>query len=126
MGQITVIMNFEDYHWHDAQIKNIEIDRSNLGNKDIVSFELNWADKGSGRLIFEEVYWSRLNLNFGIVASECIDNAFVTEQNDEDLINLYKLWTPMIGDINLTCYVIKTISTGSEIKIIAKGFKVLK
>lgn len=68
MGQITVIMNFEDYHWHDTQIKNIEIDRSNLGKNDIVSFELNWADKSSGRLIFEEVYWARLNLNFGIVA----------------------------------------------------------
>jgi hypothetical protein len=97
-------MNFEEYYWHDAQIKHIEIDRSNLGNNDVVSFELNWADKSSGRLIFEEVYWARLNLNFGIVASECIDNAFVTEHNDEDLINLYKLWTPMIGDINLTCY----------------------
>lgn len=119
-------MNFGDYCWHDTQIKNIEIDRSNPGNNDVVSFELSWADESSGKLIFEGVYWARLNLNFGIIASECIDAAFVAECNDEDLINLYKLWRPIIGEINLNCYVIKIISTGSEIKIIAKGFKMIK
>ncbi|TCC96388.1 hypothetical protein [Pedobacter psychroterrae] len=119
-------MKFEEYYWHGSEIRNIEIDRRQPGENDTISFEIDWSDSGEGKLIFEDVYWTKLNLNFGIVAPECIDLAFVSTDDDSDLIAFYKLWGNRINDIKLTCYVIKTLSTGSEIKIIAKGFKTTK
>jgi len=56
---------------------------------------------------------------------ECIDIAIITDSIDEGLLSFYKLRGSFISDTKLSCYVIKTISTESEIKIIAKGFKVL-
>ena len=36
---------------------------------------------------------------------------------NEDLVSFYKLRGSLIRDTKLTCYVIKTLSTGSEIKL---------
>jgi len=119
-------MKFDEYYWHDSEIRNIVIDRSQPGEQDTILFEINWVDSGEGKLIFENVYWAKLNMNFGIAASESIDFAFATTDDDSDLVNLYKIWNGKINDIKLTCYVIKTLSTGSEMKIIAKTFKMTK
>lgn len=118
-------MKFEDYYWHDSEIRNIAIDRTNPGNKDTIVLEIDWTDKGLGQLVFENVYWASLNMNFGIVAVECIDSAYVADQNDIALNNIYQKWNGLINDVKLSCYVIKTLSTGSEMKIIASGFKVI-
>ena len=117
-------MKFEEYFWHDSEIRRIEIDRTCPGKKDAILFEINWIDTGLGNLIFEDVYWASINMNFGILAPECIDSAFISE-NDDDLNSFFKKWGGQIDDIELFCYTIKTISTGSEMKIIAKGFKVI-
>ncbi len=118
---ISLIMkNFNDFYWHDSEIRKIIIDRSNPGVDDTIIIEIRWYDRGLGTLIFENVYWSRLNMNFGVVACECIDDAFVSQENDTDLTNFYKNANPLSKDLKLFCYVIKTISTNSEIKIIAK------
>ncbi|MET4139480.1 hypothetical protein ABIB30_001852 [Pedobacter sp. UYP1] len=119
------IMKFEDYYWHDSEIRNITIDRTNPGNKDTIVLEVDWTNKGLGQLVFENVYWASLNMNFGIVAVECIDFAYVADQNDIALNNIYSKWNGLINDVKLYCYVIKTLSTESEIKIIASDFKVI-
>ncbi|WP_354301246.1 hypothetical protein [Pedobacter sp. UYP1] len=118
-------MKFEDYYWHDSEIRNITIDRTNPGNKDTIVLEVDWTNKGLGQLVFENVYWASLNMNFGIVAVECIDFAYVADQNDIALNNIYSKWNGLINDVKLYCYVIKTLSTESEIKIIASDFKVI-
>lgn len=118
-------MNFNELYWHDSVINNIEINRNNPGKNDVIIFEIDWYDSGKSKLIFEDVYWARLDLNFGVVSSEYIDSAFVAENNDIDLGNFYKKWSKLNFDIKLNCYVIKTSSTGSEIKIIAKCFKIV-
>lgn len=117
-------MKFEDYYWHDSEIRSIEIDRKEPGKNDTILFNIDWYDKGSGILVFEDVYWARLNLNFGVVAPECIDSAFVANTNDTDLISFNQIWKDRLADLVLTCFVIKTSSTGTEIKIIAKNFNV--
>ena len=119
-------MKFNDLYWHDSIIKNIIIDRSNPGEIDTVLFEIDWFDKGLGQLVFEDVYYVTMEMNFGVIAPECIDSAFVADENDDTLKRCYQKWGGLIDDILLFCFVIKTISTDSEIKIIAKRFRVEK
>lgn len=116
-------MKFDELYWHDSIIKKIEVDRSNPGVCDIISFEIDWYDKGLGKLVFENVYWARLSMNFGIVADESIDDGFTSSEDDIDLIKLNDMWGGLINE-DLPCYVIKTASTGSEIKIIAQRFRI--
>jgi len=118
-------MNFNDFNWHDAVIKNITIDRNNPGLKDNVCFEIQWPEGGKGELIFEDIYWINMNLNFGIVSNETILNASIRDNNDEDLINFYLKWKGFMDNVQLNSYVINLNSTGGTIKIIAKKFKVV-
>lgn len=117
-------MKFEEYLWHNSELKNIEIDRTKPGKRDTVLFEISIEDKGTCKLIFEDVYWVSLNMNLGIEAPEYIDDAFI-EDESADVLELYKKWNGLIDEIELHCYVIKTVSTGSLIKIIAKKFAVI-
>ncbi len=118
-------MKFNDLYWHDSIIKDIKIDRNNPGKSDTIQLEIDWYDKGLGKLIFEDVYYLKMDMNFGVIAPECIDCAFITDEKDNTLNSIYQRWGGTINNIKLYGYVIKTLSTGSEIKIIAKGFKLL-
>jgi hypothetical protein len=119
-------MNFNDYNWHDAEIKNIQIDRINPGIEDSIKFEIEWPDgKGIATLIFENVYWANFDLNFGMIVPENIDDAFVAENSDLDLVRIKGNWLKMLStELDLKCYVIKTNSSGGTIKIISIGFTV--
>lgn len=116
-------MQFDELYWHDSVIKRIEIDRASPGIRDTIIFEIDWYDTGMGILVFEEVYWVRINMNFGVVSDESIYEAYESSKEDIDMIKFNETWRGLIN-VDLSCYVIKTLSTGSEIKIIAKGFKV--
>jgi len=120
-------MNFNDFYWHDAIIRNIQIDRTNPGNDDSILFEIEWyEDSKRAVLIFEEVYWTSMNLNFGIIADESILNATQLDEQNEDLVNFYSKWKGSMNEVKLNIYKIELNSTGGEIKIIAKTFKVDK
>lgn len=120
-------MNFEDYYWHDAIIKNITINRNNPGVKDEILLEIVWPNNAERvNFIFENVYWAKLDLNFGIVADENIDQGRLLFGNDNDLSKFYSLWNGLMDDIKLNVYEIALSSTGGRIKIIAKGFRVCK
>jgi hypothetical protein len=120
-------MNFKDFYWHDSVIKNITINRDNPGIKDEIKIEIVWDDNDERvNFVFEGVYWTRMDLNFGIVANENILQAYLLPSNDEDLINLYSSWKGFLDDIKLNVYEIELNSTGGRIKIIAKGFRVDK
>ena len=113
-------MEFDKLNWHDAIINNIEIDRRNPGLNDIILFEIIWPNGKVSKLSFEDVYLIKLTLNCGIRAPESVYTAFIAEQNDVDLLNFYDKWNGLMNDVQLTCYVINTASTGGEIKILAK------
>ncbi|SDB77843.1 hypothetical protein SAMN05192581_10295 [Bacteroides ovatus] len=118
-------MNFEDFYWHDAIIKNITIDRNNPGIKDEIKLEIVWPDTEKRvHFIFESVYWAKMELNFGIVADENIYQARHLLNNDKDLIRFYSQWNGLMDNIKLNVYEIELSSTGGLIKIIAKGFRI--
>lgn len=118
-------MNFNDFYWHDAVIQNISIDRNKPGIIDEINFDIEWPQK-KGKIIFtfEEVYWVNMNLNFGIVAQETILNAFIGDENDPEKINFYSKWKGLMDEVKLNYYIINLNSTGGQIKIFAKRFRV--
>lgn len=119
-------MNFSDYHWHDAIVKSIKIDRAAPGVNDIIIFDIEWPDEeGKTLFIFEEVYWADLKLNFGVVADETILNAIELASDNQDLVNFYSKWKGAMDNVKLKTYKIELNSTGSNIKIIAKSFHLL-
>ncbi|MGV8094868.1 MAG: hypothetical protein AB2L24_23700 [Mangrovibacterium sp.] len=118
-------MNFNDYTWHDAIIKNILVDRMHPGKEDTISYEIVWPNNNTSQVIFQDVYWAKMILGFGVIAEECILEAFIAPKDDLDLVSFRGKWKGLVSD-NLFCYVIKTASTGSEMKIIAKRFKVIE
>jgi hypothetical protein len=122
----SMMNNFNDFYWHDAEIKEIIIDRHNPGNKDEIQFNILFPDKRKViHFIFEEVYYASFDLNFGIIANETILQALILD-NDMDLIKLYAGWKGHLNTIKLNAYFLELNSTGGKIKIIAKGFRIEK
>ncbi|MGK6353523.1 hypothetical protein [Parapedobacter sp. DT-150] len=118
-------MNFEDITWHDMVIKNIIINRDDPGRNDSIRFEVDGNRERIRQLIFEEVYWARLDLNFGVVAEETVFDAFLSDESDKDLLNLYSRWKGMIEGKKLLIFNITLNSTGSILKIIASHLTVV-
>jgi hypothetical protein len=102
-------LRFYDLYWHDSTVTNITIDRSDPGHNDIIKLDIHWMDEGKGYLLFEDVYKLQLDMNFGIVANECILTASVASDRNDPKLNVYTI------ELN---------STGGMIKIIAKTLKV--
>lgn len=116
--------DFNKLHWHDAVIKLIKIDRNQPGIEDSIELEVEWPDvEEKSKLVFEDVYFANMNLNFGIIADESILVGYelIENQNDPDLNNLFVRWRGKIN-LDLKVYLLKFNSTDSEIKIIAKSF----
>jgi hypothetical protein len=66
-------MTFNDFYWHDSVIKSVTINRNNPGVNDEIVFEIEWSEqKGKVLLVFEDVYWAEMKLNFGIVAAAAV------------------------------------------------------
>lgn len=77
-------MEFNDFYWHDAVIKNIQIDRKNPGKKDTILFEIVRQNGKMNKIVFDEVFFSKMTLGFGVVADECIDTAYVAPNDDPE------------------------------------------
>ena len=94
-------MDFNDFFCHDAIIKNIIIDRNTPGINDNISFSLELPEKEDKiNFIFEDVYWSAMELNFGISADETVFSAFCSADNND--LNLVK--SIIYGNIVQTSY----------------------
>jgi len=128
-----------DFYWHDAVIKSIIIDRNNSGVLDEIGIDIVWPKEDDNdddedkneeeiiqRIVFESVFWANLNLNFGYSGGDNILNAFMLNNNDEDLVNFYSTWKGLRDNIKLNVYVINLNTSGGKIKIIAKDFRIEK
>lgn len=116
-------MDFNNFDWHDSTLSKIIIDRSNPGKIDIIQLDIIWPDETKSSIVFKDVYWAKLLMGFGVIASESISHAYLALPNDKDLVLIKSKWDKFMNK-ELYCYVIKTASTGSEIKIISCGFQI--
>jgi len=120
-------IDFSSLDWHDAIIKKIEIDRVKPGIVDEVKFLIRWSNGTTNRLIFKDVYWAIFNLNFGVIADECIMDGNYIEINDPDYVKLKTKWMNLYSGIDAVVgYQITTTSTGSTMRIFAKTFELDK
>ncbi len=119
-----MIQEFNDMHWHDAELKEIIIDRA---QKDKVKLLIHWPetdDNSSSFIEFFGCYAFKSNMHFGINPPDSIlDAQCIT--HSEELDNLKKIWFEMGLDLSgLHCYRIRTNSTNSTIDIFSLGFEV--
>ena len=127
-----------DFYWHDAEIKNIIIDRNSPTVVDEIGIDILWPvgyknedDEDNDneediiqRIVFEGVFRAKLNLDFSYLGADTIRNAEMLDDNDEDLVNFYSIWKGFRDHIKLNVYVINLNTSGGKIKVIAKSFRV--
>lgn len=120
-----ITMSFDEYNWHDSLLLNINIDRKDPGVNDTIELTIKWYGDGYSRIVFREVFLFKANMNFGIEALESIDAAYIASPDDVDLLDFYRGWKGAYDHFVVNCYIIRTASTGSEIKILATEYEVL-
>lgn len=119
-------MNFNELPWHDSVVKSINIDRSSPGFIDEIVVYILWPDKKKNeRIVFKNVYYANLDLNFGFEGEESVLNAFELPVNDPCISKLYSKWRGLIDDVVLKGFKIQLNTSGSEILVISSDFKVL-
>lgn len=116
---------FNNLPWHDAILKEIIIDRE---TQDVISVSVIWPediDTNKYALIeFFSCYAFRSKMNFGMFGPDSIMTASC-ENTSEELDQLRSIWKEMRIDLSeVDCFRIETNTTGSEIKIFAKSFKI--
>lgn len=116
--------NFNDLPWHDAELKDIIIDRS----QDIVKILVHWPESYGDNCAYIEFlncYALKADMNFGIVPPDWILDAECIEESKE-LEDIKKTWAKMGIEIpGLRCYKLNTNSTNSDIKFFALDFHVI-
>ena len=121
----TMKERFLDFPWHDADLRLIEIDRSEPGRRDEVALVIEWPDDRRSRLVFTSCHLFDAQLNFGIDAGgEWIYGADCISDSTE-VVRVRERLRPHGADIpDLYCFEIDTSSTGGTIRIVACGFEV--
>lgn len=115
---------FELLPWHDAELLNICIDRSDSGNNDIITLSIIWPDGQYNNIIFFDCYKFDAELNFGIIAKETIREAIILNESDR-LNEIRNKWNKIgVNLSDLKCIKIDTNSTNSSLIIYSKGFKI--
>jgi hypothetical protein len=112
---------FEDYHWHDAELLSIGIDRSNPGYCDQIILLIRWLNGKRSEIVFNDCYALLAKLNFGIIARETIRDAEYRSASEEinEIRRLWNIKGAKLDDIGQ--YEIETNSTNSRITIISRG-----
>jgi hypothetical protein len=91
-------MKFDEIEWHDQIFSGININRTNPGNND--SIELRVVIDGNEMVVlFDDVYFADIKMNFGIVADESIRYAIINT-DDIEIINIQK--NGVVPEVNWT------------------------
>ncbi len=115
---------FDDLPWHDSVLLNLEVDRNNPGESDIVKALIKWQDGSQNSIIFNDCYLLDIQMNFGIIAEESILSAACCD-SDEKISSVKKKWSSLGVELDrLRCYKINTNSTNSTLKIYALSMDV--
>jgi hypothetical protein len=115
------LMNLIDHPWHDAVLKEVKIDRNDPGNNDTITMIVVWENGLKNTFVFKDVYYAKLDLNFGIIADECISDVEYLPKSDKDVIDFLQKWNKFVDDIDDLLFIeITTISTASSIRIFTR------
>lgn len=102
------------------------IDRSEAGIRDTIELCIVWPSETESKIIFKNVYYANLSLNFGVIAEETVMDAFVIDSSDIDVVSIKNKWGKYFDEINnVYGFEILTASTSSSIKILAMSFDVV-
>jgi len=116
---------FDSFPWHDAELKELLVDRRESGKRDVVQLLVAWPQGGESMFVFHDCYAMTANMNFGIVATERIGNASLIT-DDQDLSSIRERWRPHSVSLEeLRCYRFEMSSTGSDIRVYAQRFDVV-
>ena len=120
-----MIQEFNDCPWHDAELKEIVVDRV---QSDTVKILIRWPEDHGGHSVFIEFlncYAFQADMHFGFIPPDFILEAECI-QHSQQLDNIKKKWAKMGLNISgLNCYKIITNSTNSTIDIFALDFRIL-
>jgi hypothetical protein len=115
--------SFNELEWHDAELKEVLIDRRQPGERDDVLLLIQWPDGRKQRLRFVECYGMMARMNFGIVATE----TFLKASCDPDapaLVELRERWLKMGTDLSrVVSFEMETNSTASLLQVFAERFE---
>jgi hypothetical protein len=115
---------FDSFPWHDAQLKELLVDRRDPGERDVVQMLVAWPEGGESKFLFHDCYAMTANMYFGVIAAESIANASLIA-NDEGLLSVQERWRLSgVSLEELRCYRFELSSTGSEIRVYARRFEV--
>jgi hypothetical protein len=116
---------FDSFPWHDAELKELPVDRREPGERDVVQLLVAWPDGGESKFVFHDCYAMSTNMYFGIIATERIGNASLIF-DDETLLSIRERWRPSgVSLEELRCYRFELSSTGSDIRVFAQSFEVV-
>lgn len=111
-------MKFEDIEWHDQTLIGIDINRTNPGNTDSIRLNV-LIDDVDMEVLFQNVYFADIKMNFGVIAQESISYAIINNA-DIEITNVQKKWSKVGVELDkLLCFEINTNLTNSLIKIYA-------
>lgn len=118
-------VDFDSFPWHDAELKELLVDRRESGERDEVHLRIEWPQGGEATFVFHDCYAMIANMNFGIIATERIGSARMID-DDQDLISIRERWRPSSVSLeDLRCYQFEMSSTGSDVRVYAQRFEVL-
>jgi hypothetical protein len=110
---------------HDAVLKSIYIDRSNAGKQDILRVDVESSDSTRYTIDFTDCYAFKSEMYFGIQADEAVGYVECITASDE-LRELRQKWLQIGVELGaLKCFLIKTTSTGSTLKIFCMGYSIV-
>ncbi|MCA9674797.1 MAG: hypothetical protein H6709_06705 [Kofleriaceae bacterium] len=119
-----MIEDFNQLPWHDAVLADMRIDRSEPGYRDCVTLVIIWPDETRQRIIFDDCYRLRTDMNFGVIAPDFIYSATAVA-DAADVSSLVAKWRAIGAEIEgLARFEIMTSSTGSMIQVFARSFRV--
>jgi hypothetical protein len=113
--------DFNDAHWHDAELRSVHVDRSKPGEADVVQLEVIWPDDLASLIRFHDCYRFECAMNFGVVAVETIREASVTTASTA-LDEVRRRWEATgVSLPDLKEFRISTNSTGSALVVFARS-----
>lgn len=116
-----IAFDFDHAHWHDAELRSVQIDRRSPGVADDVLLQVVWPDTTASVVRFHDCYRFQCSMNFGVIATETIRTATCAAGNKalDEIRNRWSAIDVRLSDLKE--YRFETNPTGSILRIFARA-----